>query len=99
MSVLATVVDPDGQTIVFESDAWDHIVDEHTEMADYRDAILLTVAEPDHRGNDPMPGRKRYWRQEVGPSRWLRVVVDFNVRPARIVTAFGNRKTPPEWKP
>jgi hypothetical protein len=30
----------------------------------------------------------------LGPSRWLFVVVDFNETPARIVTAYANRKDP-----
>jgi hypothetical protein len=29
------------------------------------------------------------------PSRWLFVVVQFNETPARIVTAYANRKDPP----
>jgi hypothetical protein len=75
------------------------MVDEHEELADAQDAILATVAAPDHRAPDPRPGRERYWRRGVGPSRWLMVVVAFSAVPARIVTAYGNRKDPPGWTP
>jgi hypothetical protein len=59
----------------------------------------MTVREPDHSAPDPRAGRIRYWRRNLGPSRWLLVVVDFRVEPGRIVTAYGNRKDPPGWTP
>jgi hypothetical protein len=93
------VVDPDGRHVVLDDAGWRHIVDEHGELALLRGAVLATVERPDHRGSDPRPGRERYWRLGFGPSRWLMVVVDFNAAPARIVTAYGNRKDPPGWTP
>ena len=47
---------------------------------------MATIAQPDHRENDPRPSRER-WRERLGPSRWLFVVVDFAESPARVVTA------------
>jgi integrase len=91
------VVDPDGRRVVLDAAGWQHIVDEHGELAASRGALLAAVARPDHRGPDPRPGRERYWRRGFGPSRWLMVVVDFNAAPARVVTAFGNRRDPPGW--
>lgn len=41
-------------------------------------AILATIAEPDFRGSDRRPARERVWRERLGPSRWLFVVVDFS---------------------
>lgn len=92
-------VDPDGRRVVLNVAGWRHIVDEHGELEPHRDAILAIVAAPDHRGTDPRPGRERYWRRGLGPSRWLMVVVDFAAVPARVVTAYGNRKDPPGWTP
>jgi hypothetical protein len=92
-------VDPDGRRVVLDVAGWRHIIEEHGEMAPHRGAILATVAEPDHRGPDPRPGRERYWRRELGPSRWLMVVVDCGSVAARVVTAYGNRKDPPGWTP
>lgn len=33
----------------------------------------------------------------LGPSRWLLVVIDFGQAPARVVTAFGNRRDLAGW--
>jgi Predicted membrane protein (DUF2231) len=44
---------------------------------------------------DPVPGRERFYRRDLDPRRWLRVVVDFNESPAFVVTAFV-QDHPPE---
>ncbi len=97
LSTLAETIDPGGRTIVLDEEGWTHILQEHEEMALYRDEIIATVTSPDHRRGDPHPGRERYYSRELGPSRWLFVVVDCNETPARIVTAYANRKSPPGW--
>jgi len=89
--------DPDGRRVVLDGDGWGHIVREHPEMNAHQREILATIASPDHRDADPRPRRERYWRDGVGPSRWLFVVVDFGESPARVVTAFGRRDDPPGW--
>jgi hypothetical protein len=57
-------------------------------MLAHLDAILDAVARPDRRQDDVVPGRERFYRQDLDPRRCLRVVVDFNETPAFIVTAF-----------
>lgn len=64
---------------------------EHVEL------ILGIVAIPDHREEDPRPGRERFYRQHLlEPHRWLRVVVDFNDDPARVVTVLVQNNDPRE---
>ncbi len=92
---LDSVQTPDGDAVVLTATAWRHISDEHPDIAPYRNEVLATIAEPDAVTSDPRPGRQRFYRHGVGPSRWLRVIVDFNRNPARVVTAFGFRKEHP----
>ncbi len=99
VGVVGQAVEPDGRRVVLDGGGWAHILGEHAEMAAHREAVLATVASPQHRRADPRPYRQRYWRRGVGPSRWLLVVVDFSLQPARIVTAYGNRRDPPGWTP
>lgn len=99
MTVPEEVIDREGRRIELTVERWAHILDEHGEMTSHREAILATVSAPHHRAPDPRPARERYWRRGLGPSRWLLVVIDFSTDPARIVTAYGNRKDPPGWTP
>jgi Phage integrase, N-terminal SAM-like domain len=99
ISAIAETVDSEHRCVVLDDVAWQHIVEEHPEIEAHQDAIVLTVREPLHSRPDRRSGRMRYWHSELGPSRWLMVVVDFGVDPARVVTAYGNRKDPPGWTP
>jgi hypothetical protein len=87
--------DPDGRTIVFDRQSHLHLEDRsrHKLLA-YVAAILATVSHPDHRELDPWPGRERFYKQHLDERRWMRVVVDFDEEPARVVTAMIQRYDP-----
>lgn len=91
-------VNPDGREVVLPDDAWRHIIASHPEMSEYRDAILRAIAEPDLRRPDVRPAREGYFLRGAGPSRWIRVVVDFSHSEAFVVTAFAERRDPPGWR-
>jgi hypothetical protein len=55
---------------------------------------METVTHPGERRPDVRPGRERYFARGRGPSRWLRVVVDFHADPAELVTAFAHDNDP-----
>jgi hypothetical protein len=78
VSVLVQTADPGRRIVVLDEEGWEHILDEHAELAIYQEEIIATVCSPDHRIADPRPGRERYYRSNLGPSRWLFAVVDFN---------------------
>jgi len=92
--IVAKAETGDGGSIVLTASSWRHIYSRHPEMAGYLREVLETVVAPDVVCDDPRPGRLRYYRLGIGPSKWLRAVVDFNTEPARIVTAHGHRKEP-----
>ncbi len=39
----------------------------------------------------------RYYARDVGPSRWLLVVVSYEQEPARVISVFATRKDPKTW--
>jgi hypothetical protein len=92
--------DPQGREVVLSHGTWYRkIVLHHPEVTSYLEAILRTVNSPDHTVRDPRHAdRIRYYARGVGPSRWLMVVVSYEQRPARIVSAFANRKDPRSWR-
>jgi hypothetical protein len=88
--------------VVLFEDTWsDHVVSltGHPELAPHLDAVMSTVASPDHREPDTQELRERFFKQSVGPSRWLMVVVSFEQEPARVVTAlgYGHGRSPRGW--
>jgi hypothetical protein len=96
----ATATDPDGNEVVLLARIWENkIARDHPELSDHLDALMETVAKPDHVEPDVLPGRTRFYRRGVGPSRWLMAVVSYEQQPARIITALANRKDPKRWKP
>ncbi len=99
VAVVEEATDPEGRRVVLDQRGWDHVLTEHAEMAPHQAGVMATIEQPEHRRPDPRSGRERYWRRGFGPSRWLLVVVDFGVAPARVVTAYGNRKDPSGWTP
>lgn len=97
--MVATAVDPDRRQVVLLARIWsEKIAPDHPELAPYRDEVVQTVERPDHTEPDELPGRTRFYRRSVGPSRWLLVVVSYEQEPARIITALANRKDPRRWK-
>jgi hypothetical protein len=95
-----SVLDPDGREVVLLVRIWDEkITRDHPELAGHLDAVLAAVQRPDHVGPDSLPDRKRFYRRDVVPSRWLLAVVGYEQEPARIITALANRKDPKQWKP
>ncbi len=98
-SSINETVDPDGTRVVLTDTVWcGKIVRDHQEIAAYGPEVLRAVAAPDHVVPDPnFERRTRYYARGVGPSRWLLVVVSYEQTPARIVSAFANRKDPKSW--
>jgi len=94
------VSDPDGNRVVLLVRIWEWKISlDHPELRDHLVELLEVVRAPDHVESDPLPGRRRYYRRNVGPSSWLLVVVSFEQEPARIITAMALRRDPKRWKP
>lgn len=93
------VSDADGTRVVLRAELWnDKILRDHPELDGNLADVLRAVEEPDLVLPDPVfEGRRRYYLRDAGPSRWLLVVVSYEQEPARIISAFGNRKDPRSW--
>ncbi|MGI8413008.1 MAG: hypothetical protein ACR2QA_11115 [Solirubrobacteraceae bacterium] len=96
---VASIIDPNGREVVLLARIWEKkIIRDHPELASHLDAVTGAVAHPDHVEPDLLPRRTRCYRRDVGPSRWLLVVVSSEQKPARIITALANRTEPRQWK-
>ena len=97
--IINETVDAEGTRVVLLTRIWrEKLLPEHVELADFMGDALEAVTSAEHVEVDPVyPERRRYFARDVGPSRWLLVVVSYEETPARIVSAFGHRKDPPTW--
>jgi hypothetical protein len=97
--MVGEATDPGGARVVLPVRVWqEKILNDHPEIEPYLPNILLVVSEPDHTAPDPtFENRTRYYVQDLGPSRWLLVVVSYEQIPARIVSVFATRKDPRSW--
>ena len=99
-AIVATLIDRDGREVVLLSRIWEEkITRDHPELAGHLDAVVDTVAHPDHVLPDAIPASTRFYRREVGPSRWLLAVVSYEQQHGRIITAVANRMDPKQWTP
>lgn len=91
--------DPDGLRVVVPAALWEEkILRDHPELAPHLADVLRAITEPDRVLPDPVyERRRRYYLRGAGPSRWLLVVVSYEQEPARLISAFGNRKDPRSW--
>ena len=87
-------MDPDGRAVVFDAGSYLHVARRRPALLEHLDAVLATIANPDVRALDPIPGRERYYRQHIDSRRWLRVVVDFDDDPGWIVTVAVQTNDP-----
>lgn len=91
--------DPDGNRVVIPAALWfDKVLRDHAELAPHLGDALRAISNPDHAIPDPLyVGRRRHYLRHVGPSRWLLVVISYEQEPARLLSAYPNRKDPPQW--
>jgi hypothetical protein len=80
--------------VILDERAIRHLYSRRPHMVGHAAAIVDAVSRPDLREDDPAPGRERFYRRDLDPRRWLRVVVDFNESPAFVVTAFVQDNAP-----
>ena len=94
MTVLATVVEPDGVSVELTDTQWQHICEQRPALAGLRDEILRAVSKPDTTTAGKRPNETWFFLQGVGRSEWLRVVVAYEGGRGWIVTAFPRRRYP-----
>jgi hypothetical protein len=90
---VATTQDKLGRTIVLERDRWEHVC-EHEQLDGHELAVMrvVEIAERSRDGN--FPGSKVLYGRDLGPARWLAVVVEYDGLMGRVITAYPYNKEP-----
>jgi hypothetical protein len=94
VTVIATVIDPEGRRVELTAERWRHILFRHPQLKPYMEDVLKAIQAPTVRQADPTPDTQRFFLKDVGPEPWLRVVVAFRVDRAFVITAFGQQTEP-----
>jgi hypothetical protein len=100
VAVLTTEIDVDGRSVELTGERWAHIVGAephragHPELSEHLEAVLRAVQAPDHRLAGRRDGEERFYLEGACRSRFLKVVVAYDGREGRIITAFGRRSMP-----
>jgi hypothetical protein len=89
--IRSKVIDPDGRIVTLSEEAWQHILEEHRELAPYERLVTETISHPLDRDDDVRPERERYYNEGQGPTRFFCVVVEYIGQEGDVITAFGHR--------
>ena len=87
-------VDPDGREVVLEPAGWSHVLRRHAYIDVTPEELVDTVARPDARREGRDAGEVWFYRRDLGPSAWIRVVVHYEHGRGLILTAFPRRWFP-----
>ncbi len=90
--LIATMTDRQGRTVWLTRERLDHILDGHREVRVENIKKAVETAEKRTRGNTP--GTEKLWARNLPPARWFAVVVAYEGRVGRVVTALGISKDP-----
>lgn len=94
--VIAEAQDTRLRRVVLRQKARDHIVRQHRQLDGHEMAIMRAVETADIRCAGNYEGAEELYAENLGPARWLVVVVAYSGRFGSIVTAYPySRQEPP----
>jgi hypothetical protein len=87
--------DRQGREVLLSPERWRHVVSAHPEIEAYEEAVRRAVESPTAVLAGREPDEEWLYLEDVGPSRWLKVVVAFDSEDrGRIITSFARRRNP-----
>ena len=93
---VGTVTDKGGRSVTLTLDRWDNILKKRLGKLDGLELAVMSAvenAEVTRRGN--VPGREVHYARDLGPSRWMAVVVAYAGSTGTVITAYPTRDEPP----
>jgi hypothetical protein len=83
-----------GRSITLTEERWLHIVEGHPAMDGFGLAVKGALEKADETGTGNMPNSEVIYGRELGPARWLAVVVACDGDAGFILTAYPQAKDP-----
>jgi hypothetical protein len=94
--ILEATRDSLGRPVWLPERAMRHIARRHPEMDGCELAIVTAIENATERCEGRQPGREILYAPNLGPARWLAVVVAYTAGCGEVVTAYGHPKGPKE---
>ena len=94
--LLFTATDPKGRVVSLSQQQRDHIDEEHSEVRNLDIRRGIETAQVRTKGS--FSGAELLWTRNLGPTRWIVVLVAYDRRVGRVITAYGSKKGPPAHK-
>jgi hypothetical protein len=94
--ILEATHDVWGRSVWLPEKAMRHISRRHPEMDGCDLAITTAIENATQRCLGRQPGREILYAPNLGPARWLAVVVAYSAGRGEVVTAYGHPKGPRE---
>ncbi len=94
--IVGTVRDRAGRSVTLTLDRWENILKTRLGTLDGLELAVMSAvanAEVIRRGN--VPGREVHYARDLGPSRWMAVVVAYAGLTGTVITAYPTRDEPP----
>ncbi len=89
-----TLTDPLGRTVDLSEERWKHITDGHPDMEGRQEEVKAAIEAAEKRTAGRFPDTEKLWARNLGPARWLIVVVRYEDSQGTVRTAHGSTKSP-----
>jgi hypothetical protein len=93
-NLIAATLDLDGRKVTMTGPAWAHVKADHPEITRRLRDVMAAVREPDLRMPGRVIGEEWLFAENIGPSRWLQVVVHYEGGEGWVITAFARSSLP-----
>jgi hypothetical protein len=91
--LVGSIKDRLGRIIVLEQERWEHIC-EHEQLDGHELAVMRAVENAIWSRDGNYPGSEVLYARNLGPARWLAVVVEYDGLTGRVITAYPYNKEP-----
>lgn len=94
--VLEAARDRQGRIVRLTEKGMKHVARSHRELDGCEIAIATAIENAEFRCRSKRPGREVLYASNLGPARWLAVVVAYDGTQGEVITAYGSKKGPQE---
>ena len=95
-NLIGAVIDKAGRRVTLSRDLWENILTKRLGKLDGLElAVMRAIETADVTRTGNIPGREVHYARDLGPARWMAVVVAYSGLKGTVITAYPTRDEPP----